>query len=313
MSPLRICSFLPSATEIVYALGLGDALHGVSHECDYPADARTKPIVVKSRFDPTRHSSREIDRIVADMMARGERIYEVDQEALEQARPDLVITQELCEVCAISYEDVQSAVLRLDTPPRLVSLDPSSLGDVLSDIERVGEVTGTTDRAGELTAELNERIESVRSGATQAAVRPRVACIEWLEPLIVAGHWVPEMVAVAGGYDGLGQAGAPSRRVRIEELAEYAPEVLILMPCGLDVDRAIDEYSLLGNREDWQALPASQRGRVYAADAGGLFSRSGPRLVDGLEILGQIIHPDLFPAPLATDAARRLDGLPVSS
>ena len=310
---MRICSFLPSATEIVYALGLDDSLYGVSHECDFPAEAKSKPRVVKSKFDPAHYTSQEIDRLVADMVARGERIYQVDVGVLKRARPDLVITQELCDVCAISYEDVQSAVVHLDMPPQLISLDPTSLGDVMRDIERLGEATGKATVALELTARLRERIQRVQSQASEAASRPKVACIEWLDPLIVAGHWIPEMVEMAGGIDALAQPGSLSRRIRMEELVSSAPEVLVLMPCGMDVTRTIRELSLLGSLDQWKTLPAVQLRRVYAVDAGGLFSRSGPRLMNGLELLAQMIHPDLFPGPLAADSARRLEELPVSS
>jgi iron complex transport system substrate-binding protein len=303
---MRICSFLPSATEIVYALGLGDSLYGVSHECDYPAEAKAKPKVVRSRFDAAKHTSQEIDRLVAELVARGERIYQVDEDVLRQAKPDLVITQELCEVCAVSLEDVQRAVVQLEMPPQIISLDPHGLEDVLHDIERVGEHTGKARRAREVAARLRQRIEAVRSKASRAAYKPGVACIEWLDPLIVAGHWIPELVELAGGMDALAKPGEPSRRIEMDELVSVAPEVLVLMPCGMDVSRAIHEFSRLNNLKQWQALPAFKQDRVYAADAGGLFSRSGPRLVEGLEIMAHIIHPDVFTAPLDEKAAKRL-------
>ena len=306
---MRICSFLPSGTEIVYGLGLGDSLYGVSHECDYPPEAMGKPKVVRSKFDPAQLTSAQIDTMVSEMFSRGERIYEVDQEVLNQAKPDLVITQELCDVCAISYEDVQQAVVHLDMPPTLVSLDPHGLSDVLGDIKRVGELTGTTTRASAMTAELQGRIESVRSSLARTQSRPKVACIEWLDPLIVAGHWIPEMVELAGGTDGLAQPGAPSRRIEMNELAASAPDVVVLMPCGMGVDQAVRELSLLDGLDQWEALPAVQKGRVYAADAGGLFSRSGPRLVEGVELMAQMVHPEVFTEPLPPSAARRLESL----
>ena len=303
---MRICSFLPSATEIVYALGLGDALYGVSHECDYPSEARWKPRVVRSRFDTADRTSAEIHRLVGDAVSRGERIYEVDSEVMTQARPDLVITQELCDVCAVSAEDVRHAVASLDPVPRVVSLDPGSLGDVLRDIETVGETVDRVERARELTGGLQRRIDSVRSLASEAGSRPRVACIEWLDPVIVAGHWVPEMVAFAGGTDGLAEPGVPSRTIDMDGLASYAPEVLILMPCGMGVSRAVEEFTRLRNLEQWRDLPAARNGRVYAVDASGLFSRSGPRLVDGLEVMARVFHPDAFPGPPPEEAARRV-------
>ncbi len=305
---MRICTFLPSATEIVYALGLGDSLYGVSHECDFPAEARAKPKVVRSRFDPADYTSREIDRVVADMASRGERIYEVDVSVLEEAGPDLVITQELCEVCAVSFDDVQKAVSHLDRRPQVISLDPTRLSDVVNDVRRVAEATGTESSGREIVAGLRERIEAARA-RTSAAPRPRVACIEWLDPLIVAGHWIPDMVEAAGGTDVLGREGEPSRRIAFDELVSAAADVLVLMPCGMDAERAAREFESLDGLERWGDLPAVQRRETYVVDSGSLFSRSGPRLVDGLEVLGQILHSELFPEALPREAAIRVESM----
>lgn len=305
---MRICTFLPSATEIVYALGLGDSLYGVSHECDFPAGARAKPKVVRSRFDPADYTSQEIDRMVADMASRGERIYEVDVSVLEKAGPDLVITQELCEVCAVSFDDVQEAVSHLDQRPQLISLDPTRLSDVVDDVRRVAEATGTEGSGREIVAGLRERIEAARA-RTSAAPRPRVACIEWLDPLIVAGHWIPDMVDAAGGTDVLGREGEPSRRIAFDELVSAAADVLVLMPCGMDAERAAREFESLDGLERWGDLPAVQRRETYVVDSGSLFSRSGPRLVDGLEVLGQILHSELFPEALPREAAIRVESM----
>ena len=305
---MRICTFLPSATEIVYALGLGDSLYGVSHECDFPAGARAKPKVVRSRFDPADYTSQEIDRMVADMASRGERIYEVDVSVLEKAGPDLVITQELCEVCAVSFDDVQEAVSHLDQRPQLISLDPTRLYDVVDDVRRVAEATGTEGSGREIVAGLRERIEAARA-RTSAAPRPRVACIEWLDPLIVAGHWIPDMVDAAGGTDVLGREGEPSRRIAFDELVSAAADVLVLMPCGMDAERAAREFESLDGLERWGDLPAVQRRETYVVDSGSLFSRSGPRLVDGLEVLGQILHSELFPEALPREAAIRVESM----
>ena len=305
---MRICTFLPSATGIVYALGLGDSLYGVSHECDFPAGARAKPKVVRSRFDPADYTSQEIDRMVADMASRGERIYEVDVSVLEKAGPDLVITQELCEVCAVSSDDVQEAVSHLDQRPQLISLDPTRLSDVVDDVRRVAEATGTEGSGREIVAGLRERIEAARA-RTSAAPRPRVACIEWLDPLIVAGHWIPDMVDAAGGTDVLGREGEPSRRIAFDELVSAAADVLVLMPCGMDAERAAREFESLDGLERWGDLPAVQRRETYVVDSGSLFSRSGPRLVDGLEVLGQILHSELFPEALPREAAIRVESM----
>ena len=307
---MRICSFLPSGTEIVCALGLSDSLLAVSHECDYPAEVLSRPKVVRSRFDSAKLTSAEIDAAVADLASRGERIYEVDRSVLDATRPDLVITQQLCEVCAVSFEDVQAAVVQLEVPPRIISLDPSSLSDVISDVEAVGEATGTSARATEMTLALSERIEAVAAKTSLGEPAKKVACIEWLDPLIVAGHWIPEMVRMAGGVDVLAEPGAASRRITFDELAAGDPDVLVLMPCGMGVDRAIEELAAVDGLDRWESLRAVRQGAVFAVDAGSLFSRSGPRLVDGLELLARLIHPESFPGPLPDHAARRLPALP---
>lgn len=305
---MRICSFLPSGTEMVYALGLGDSLYGVSHECDYPPAARDKPKVVRSRFDASNMSGQEIDRVVSDMYARGERIYEVDEAVLSAAAPDLVITQELCDVCAVSYEDVRHASSRLAMPPQVISLDPTGIADVLDDIRMLGDLCGASDAAGALVWELQARVDAVRSLAADAGDRPRIACIEWLDPLIAAGHWLPQMVDIAGGVDALALPGAPSRRISMDELTAAAPDVVALMPCGMGVEKALGEVALLGNRDEWRKLPAVANGRAYVADAGAYFSRSGPRLVDALELLAQMLHPAVFGEVADDSAAVRLDG-----
>ena len=303
---MRICSFLPSATEIVYALGLGDSLHGVSHECDYPEEARAKPRVVTSRIDSDRLGSAEIDRLVSELMSRGEPLYEVDAAALERARPDLVITQELCEVCAVSLDEVQAAIAGLPNAPRVISLDPHGVDDVLADVVRVGRAAGAVEKAEQVAAAARDRLDRARAAVSQSGTQPSVVCVEWLDPLIVAGHWVPEMVALAGGVDGLAQPGGPSRRVEFDELAACDPDVLVLMPCGMDADRAAAEFDGLPDREGWQGLSAWKDGAVYAVDSGSLFSRSGPRLVDGVELLAAILHPSAFGGSPPDGSARRL-------
>ena len=291
---MRICTFLPSATEIVYMLGLGDSLYGVSHECDFPSDAVGKPKVVRGRFDPDTLSGNEIDALVTEMMMRGESIYEVDGDALAKAHPDLVITQQLCEVCAVSFEDVQQAVQRLDTVPDVLSLDPHGIDDVLGDILRVGAHTGRDSSAHHAVFNLRARIDAVRRAVTKAEDTPTVACIEWLDPVIAAGHWIPEMVEIAGGKDALISPGAPSPRLEMEKLLDADPDILILMPCGMNVAQARAEFDALTNLDEWREMSAYRNGRVYLVDSGALFSRSGPRLVDGLETMTRIIHPELF-------------------
>ena len=296
---MRICSFLPSGTEIVFALGLGDSLFAVSHECDYPKAALDKPKIVRSKFDANALSSQEIDRIVTEMYKRGERIYEVDEDVLHDAAPDLVITQELCDVCAVSYEDVRHAASRLPYPPNVISLDPASLPDMLDDIRMVGDLCGVPDAAAAFVAELRGRMDAVQSRASAADDTPRVACIEWLDPPIVAGHWIPQMVELAGGVDALAKPGAPSRRITMDELAESQPDVLALMPCGMDAARAREEFERLGNPDEWRKLPAVANGRAYFVDSGSYFSRSGPRLVDGLEQIAEMLRPGEYPSAAA--------------
>ena len=301
---MRICSFLPSATEIVYLLGLGDSLHGVSHECDFPAGARSKRVVVRSRVDMDGMSGAEIDAAVTDMMMRGENIYAVDEDALASAQPDLVITQQLCEVCAVSFEDVQDAVARLDTPPTVLSLDPHSVDDVIADILRVGRHTGAESAAHVAAFNLRSRLNGINRAVSGLSDRPRVACVEWMSPVIVAGHWVPEMVEIAGGVDSLVEPGAPSARVEFEQVAEAEPDVVILMPCGMDAVQARAEFDALPDRERWESLDAFKNGRAWIVDSGALFSRSGPRLVDGVELMASILHPDALGAPDAAYAAQ---------
>lgn len=287
-------------------LGLGDSLYGVSHECDFPSDATGKPKVVRSRFDPETLSSSEIDELVTDMMRRGENIYEVYVDTLTEAKPDLVITQQLCEVCAVSFEDVQQAVQRLDSPPEVLSLDPHGIDDVLQDILRVGAYTGRDSSAHHAVFNLRARIDGVLRAVARAETTPTVACIEWLDPVIAAGHWIPEMVEIAGGRDALVAPGYPSPRIDMKTVTDVGPDVLILMPCGMNVAHARSEFDALTNLNEWQDMSAFRNGRVYVVDSGALFSRSGPRLVDGLEIMARIIHPDLFDDAMPEEFCVRL-------
>jgi iron complex transport system substrate-binding protein len=305
---MRICSFLPSATEIVCTLGLGDQLYGVTRSCDYPAEARTKPIVVRSILDEEGLTSRDIDRIVKEHARNGQSVYHIDMEALRAADPDLILTQELCDVCAVGYQDVLTQVKELPKQPRVVSLNPISLEDVLHDMLTVGEVTGTSDRAQAAVNTLRQRVERVRQRAAQATTRPRVFCLEWMDPLFVSGHWMPEMVEIAGGTDGIGNHGTPSSRITWERVRSYQPEVVILMPCGADVAKTLSELDCVRALPGWNELPAVRHSRLYAVNASAYFSRSGPRLVEGLELLAQIIQPELFPWTVPEAIAVRIQG-----
>jgi len=297
---LRIVSLLPSATEIVYALNLGDALVGVTHECDYPAAARTKAIVTRSLLDHTHANSAEIDQAVRQQLQDGLSLYSLDHSLLSQLAPDVILTQALCEVCAVSYREVERAVHDVSAEyqqlaPKVLSLEPNGLDDILATIAAVGTATGASARATALLSELRARIERVRAKAAGVARRPRVACIEWIDPIFGPGHWLPELVEIAGGRPGLGAAHTDSRRVAWGDMIAFAPEVIIVTPCGFDLQRTIDEaLRVLPSRTGWHALPAVRQGRVYAVDGNAYFSRPGPRVVDSLELLAELIHPELF-------------------
>lgn len=302
---MRICSLLPSATEILYALGLGECVVGVTHECDYPAEAAKKPALIRPRVDP-QAAPAEIDRQVGDLVARGESIYGVDADLLESLSPDLIVTQDLCHVCAASPEDLATALARLPQQPRVLSLTPHSLADVWGDIQKVGEATGTERCAEALAEKLSARVAAAGAVVSRAAARPRVTCLEWIDPFYTAGHWVPEMVAAAGGEDVLGRAGEPSFRVSARDIARAKPDIMIVMPCGYNTSRTIREFSLDSLPEIWSELPAVQERKLFAVDANSYFSRPGPRLADGVELLGHLFYPELVPLALAEDAFKQL-------
>ncbi|MDP9379390.1 MAG: cobalamin-binding protein [Chloroflexota bacterium] len=297
---MRIVSMLPGATEMVYLLGLGEQLYGVSHECDYPLAARTKRKVTRSPFDSHSLSSAEIDQIVTQTLAEGRELYHVDAEVLGELRPDLVLTQGLCDVCAVSVRAVKSS---LSTCPTVLSLDAGSVEEVLSDIQRVAAAAGVSESGVEVTRELRVRLASVRRGT--AGLPPRkVVCLEWLDPLYNAGHWVPEMVEIAGGVEMLSRKGAHSRRLEWNQVVEAAPNVLLLMPCGFGPHRSLEELRLLRRLPGWEDLPAVREGEVWAVDSNSYFSRPGPRLIDGVELTARILHPDRFGAPEPSAAMR---------
>ena len=289
LQDMRICSLLPSATEILFALGLGDQVVGVSHECDFPPEARAKPVLIKSRISQT-ESAATIDRQVREFLARGESLYSVDFEALAAMEPDLIVTQDLCHVCAATPDDLASALTHLRHQPQIITLNPHSLADVCADIRTVGEATGRSGRAAAVIAKFKCDVEEVERAVT-GLPRRSVVCLEWLDPPYVAGHWVPEMVARAGGMDLMGRAGSPSFRVEWEAILAAQPEVIVIMPCGYSLQHAAAEFRKLQLPEGWQDLPAVRNGSVYVVEASGYFSRPGPRLAAGMEILADAIHP----------------------
>jgi len=302
---MRICSLLPGATEIAFALGLGDQIVGVTHECDYPPEAKQKPVLVHSAIDPARMSAAEIDRKVGELFQAGTALYHIDVAALRAADPDVILTQGLCEVCALDYNEVVAAASLLTRQAQIISFNPHRLSDILDDIIRVGRVTERQSAAAELVDGLRQRIEIV--GHREPDNRPRVVCLEWFEPLYTAGHWVPEIVALAGGFDTLGRPGKPSAKIEWRAVIDARPEVILLMPCGFDLGRAVKESTPLRALPGWNELPAVKHGNVYALNGNAYFSRPGPRLVNGLEILARIIHPESVTWSLSPEDAARFN------
>ncbi len=302
---MRIVSLLPAATEICYALGLGDDVVGVSPECDHPPAARQKPVVSRTLLPYEGASSSETSRMVGERLASNGALYRVDESALRAADPDLILTQGLCDVCAPTLGDVEDVAARLVRKPAILSLDPHRLRDVFGDLGRVGRACAQEDRAARLVETLVDRIDRVASRAAKASARPKTLCLEWLDPLFAAGHWVPEMVGLAGGEDVLGVPGEKSRRVEPKEIVLASPEVAALMPCGFSLGRTRTEASVVTRAAWWADLPASRRGRVWVVDGSSYFNRPGPRLVDGLEILAHVLQPRLFPKPPNPKAAAR--------
>jgi iron complex transport system substrate-binding protein len=303
---MRICSFLPSATEIVYALGLGDNLVGVTHECDYPPETKEKLQVIASRMNPGELKSKEIDEAVSESIRSGKSIYIVDKEALREANPDIILTQELCKVCTVTGNEVVEAVKVLGHLPQVISLEPKTLDGILDTILQVGEATGRIGQAERLVDGLRSRIEAVKLSLSGEKDRKRVLCLEWLDPLYVAGHWVPEMVEIAGGICGIGKAGEPSFRISWDEVLDFSPQIVVVMPCGFDVERTLQEIDPLISYENWHRIPAARRGHVYLVDANSYFSRPGPRVVDGLEILARVFHPEIFTTAYSPDSVLNL-------
>lgn len=301
---MRICSLLPSGTEILFALGLGDSVVGVTHECDFPPEAAKKPPLIRPRVDPQALPA-EIDRQVADLVSRGESIYSVDAGLLASLAPDLIITQDLCHVCAASPDDLATALARFSERPKILSLTPHSLADVWDDIRKIGEATGRRRDAQALAITLQQKVGAIEMRVANAP-KPRVLCLEWMEPLYIAGHWVPEMVVKAGGEDVLGRAGEPSFRATAEQIAETAAEIIVVMPCGYNSRRAAAEFSFKDLPSSWDRLPAIRDQRVFAVDANSYFSRPGPRLSDGVELLAHLFHPQTVPLNIPSDSFQKL-------
>jgi iron complex transport system substrate-binding protein len=301
---MRIVSLLPSTTEIVCALGLESELVGITHECDYPATIGDKPRLTKSRISHETMTSLEIDHAVRSQLDGHGSIYDLDDVRLRELKPDLILTQELCEVCAVSYKTVRQAARAFESDVKVVSLEPNTIDDIFANIRLVGELTQRTSQADTLIHDLSARLERVREKSSTLTNRPRTLMLEWLEPPFAPGHWVPEQVAIAGGDHAFGKAGKPSVTTTAEEIRDYAPEVIVLIPCGYYKEDILRQLPQARLPEGWNDLPASKSNQVWATDATSYFSRPGPRVVDGVEILAKILHPEIFGSPTKDEAVR---------
>jgi iron complex transport system substrate-binding protein len=291
----RIVSLLPAATEIAGALGLMDQLVGVSHECDFPEEANERPRVTHCPAHNAGLTSREVDEWVRRALHENGTIYTIDEALLRELRPDVILTQKLCDVCAVGYETVAQLAQTLPGPPQVVNLEPSSLSDIFDDIRRVAEACEVPGRAEKLIARLSERVENVRERAARTPDRPRCFLMEWVDPPFCSGHWGPELVEIAGGYDPLGREHQPSVQIEWQEVLDARPEIIVLALCGYDISRARGDCEILQRFPEFDSLPAVRAGEIYLADASAYFARPGPRIIESLEILAGILHPREFP------------------
>jgi iron complex transport system substrate-binding protein len=305
MSLKRIVSFLPSSTEILYEIGAGTQIVGVTHECKYPDDAKRKPRIINSSFDPNKMSSKEVDEKVVDLMQSGADIYVINDEKLREAKPDLIIAQGVCEVCAPFTKEIDRATSILGYSPDILVLDPHDLDDILISIMDIAERVDRVAEGRKLVVSLQKRIDNIRMRVGQRSrgasnskhdnIKPKVLCIEWISPFFTAGHWVPQMVELAEGINGLSSRGNPSRRINhINEIIKFDPDNIILMPCGFDIHRTLVEAKTLYTYDKWKSLRAVQNNQVYAVNAGSYFSKPGPRIITGLEVIAKIINPKEF-------------------
>ena len=293
MESQRIVTFLPSATELIYNLGADDKLFGVTHECNYPIDAKTKPRVISSVFDPALMSSKQIDDKICQLMTDGKEIYNLNEENLLNAKPDLIISQNICEVCSAHTEHVNMAVNMLEKKPEVYTMDPHNVDEILMSIKDISKMIGKEKEGNELINSLLKRLEFVKSKMCEE--RPKVLAIEWVDPFFTSGHWIPEMIETAGGENMISIEKMPSRKMKLEEIKSANPDIIVIMPCGFDVKRTIFEYNnVLAENPDWNELKAVNENSVYAVDANSYFSKPSLRTITGIEILAQIIHPNIF-------------------
>ena len=291
----RIISLLPAATEIAAALGLMEQVVGVSHECDFPEQANARPRVTHCPVHNVGLTSGEVDQWVRRTLRDNGTIYTIDEPLLRELRPDVILTQKLCDICAVGYGSVARLAENLPGPPQVVNLEPASLTDIFDDIRRVAEACGVSERARGVIAGLSERVRAVGLRADRISHRPRCFLMEWVEPSFCSGHWGPELVEIAGGCDSLGRKHEPSAQINWREVIDSRPEIMVLALCGYDIDRARRDYKVLRGFPGFESLPAAQRGEIYLVDASAYFARPGPRIVDSLEILAGILHPQEFP------------------
>jgi len=293
MESQRIVTFLPSATELIYNLGADDKLFGVTHECNYPIDAKTKPRVISSVFDPALMSSKQIDDKICQLMTDGKEIYNLNEENLLNAKPDLIISQNICEVCSAHTEHVNMAMKMLEKKPEVYTMDPHNVDEILMSIKDISKMIGKEKEGNELINSLLKRLEFVKSKMCEE--RPKILAIEWVDPFFTSGHWIPEMIETAGGENMISIEKMPSRKMKLEEIKSANPDIIVMMPCGFDVKRTISEYNnVLAENPDWNELKAVEENNVYAVDANSYFSKPSLRTITGIEILAQIIHPDIF-------------------
>jgi iron complex transport system substrate-binding protein len=293
MTVKRIVSFLPSATELLYEFGVQDDLYGVTHECKYPKDAISKPQIISSVINSDELSSKEIDTMTCQLLNDGEDIFVLNEENLKNANPDLIISQETCEVCAAYTNQVNKAVQILQKKPMLFSMDPHNMDEIINSVIEVGKIIDKKEKAKVITDSLSKRIENVRKKQNKEKIK--VLAIEWIEPFFTAGHWVPEMIEIAGGINMISKTGEHSRRLDIDEIIKSNPDIISLMPCGFDTQRTIKEYEkFLKNKESWKNLEAVKKNQIFAVDANSFFSKPSIRTVEGIEILAKIIQPEIF-------------------
>jgi iron complex transport system substrate-binding protein len=304
----RIVSFLPSATEMACALGLSDQLLGVTHECDYPPQVMEKPVVVRNILPIESMSQAEIDVAVTQRLREGLSLYRVEETLMRDIAPDLILTQDLCQVCAPSGNEITQLLKSLPSKPQILWLTPKNIEQIFDNLRDLGGATDRSEIAEALIADGRARLGKIEAVTRDLVSRPRVFCMEWMDPVYCCGHWVPEMVRIAGGFDKLGREGTDSIRLRWEDVVEWKPEVLIVMPCGFGLEKAVDESRRLAGYPGWDDLPAVRNGRVYTVDANAYFARPGPRVVEGTELLAHLLHPELFEWKGPAGAFQRLTG-----